>query len=146
MVESLGYRGTTNEQRASVRQRCAPFFPFKGVVDLSNKARVTLSVILDFDPRRGEPAPPRVSGSTDGELYGLPVDRLRHVFIGTSHATRRSLHIELALPRRAYLGPTSLEPLLALTMCNMAAVQPGALVMDPFVGTGSILVAGTSLT
>ena len=130
-------------QRTGVRLRCAPFLPFKGKVDLSDDAEVTLSIILDFAPSlsRQRPAAASEAGAAD-DLAGLPVDRLRRVFIGTAHATRRPLVTELALPKRAYLGPTSLEPLLALAMCNMAAVGQGSLVMDPFVGTGSILVAG----
>ncbi|RLO06192.1 hypothetical protein DYB28_014928 [Aphanomyces astaci] len=33
---------------------------------------------------------------------------------------------------------------MALIMCNMALVQPGSLVIDPFVGTGSVLVPCTT--
>lgn len=140
LVECHGHRRTSTAQRASVRERCAPFLPFKGRVDLSDGAGVTAAVLLDFSPlQSAEAAPPPESA---GGLFGLPADRLRGVYVGTAHTTRRPLHVELALPRRLYLGPTSLEPLLALAMCNMAAVLPGAVVMDPFVGTGSILVAG----
>lgn len=151
-VESLGHRHTTNAQRAGVRMRCAPFLPFQGAVDLSDEAHVTISVLLKFESPHfagGVPAPSKPHPSPaveDGVLFGLPADRLRGVFIGTSHGTRRPLHIELALPRRAYLGPTSLEPMLALVMCNMAAVRKGSLVADPFVGTASILIAGKKST
>ena len=34
-----------------------------------------------------------------------------------------------------------MDPLLALVMANQALVTPGSLVYDPFVGTGSLLVA-----
>lgn len=34
-----------------------------------------------------------------------------------------------------------MEPTLSLYMANQALVQPGDLVLDPFVGTGSLLVA-----
>ena len=145
MVECLGHRRSTTAQRTGVRLRCAGFFPFQGTVNLGDDADVTMSIVLDFDSRRDVvlPSVENGGGGVDGDgLCGLPADRLRSAFIGTCHATRRSLHSELALPRRAYLGPTSLEPMLALAMCNMAAVRPGFLVMDPFVGTGSILVAG----
>ncbi|XP_043199074.1 tRNA (guanine(10)-N2)-methyltransferase homolog isoform X1 [Amphibalanus amphitrite] len=46
-----------------------------------------------------------------------------------------------SLKRRAYIGNTSMDPELALIMANMARVGPGRLVLDPFVGTGSLLVA-----
>ena len=38
------------------------------------------------------------------------------------------------LKKRLYLGPTSLDPLLAILMSNMAHVQRSQLVFDPFVG------------
>ena len=34
---------------------------------------------------------------------------------------------------------------LALLMCNLAQVRPGDILLDPFCGTCSILIAGTSL-
>ena len=34
-----------------------------------------------------------------------------------------------------------MDPLLSLVMANLALVKPGDLVFDPFVGTGSLLVA-----
>ena len=39
------------------------------------------------------------------------------------------------LKKRLYLGPTSLDPLLAILMSNMAHVQRSQLVFDPFVGS-----------
>jgi len=41
---------------------------------------------------------------------------------------------------RPILGPTTLEPELAFMMANMANVSKGELVLDPFVGTGGILI------
>lgn len=46
-----------------------------------------------------------------------------------------------ALPQRLYLGPTSMDHEMAFLMCTMAHVHRGAFVLDPFVGTGSILIA-----
>lgn len=37
-----------------------------------------------------------------------------------------------------------MDPELSLIMCNMTHVKKGALAYDPFVGTGSILVAAAS--
>ncbi|TDH69857.1 hypothetical protein CCR75_004777 [Bremia lactucae] len=52
----------------------------------------------------------------------------------------RDLVDQQTLKRRAYIGPTSMESEMALLMSNMALVQPGDLVIDPFVGTGSVLI------
>ena len=38
-------------------------------------------------------------------------------------------------------GNTSMDPTLSLIMSNLALCQPGQAVFDPFVGTGSLLVA-----
>ena len=45
------------------------------------------------------------------------------------------------LSSRPYVGPTSLDPELAFVMANCAGVGPCSLVLDPFCGTGSILLA-----
>ena len=52
---------------------------------------------------------------------------------------------ELTLKKRAYLGPTSMSSELSLLTCNMAHVRGGTLVMDPFCGTGSILLWAAKL-
>lgn len=46
------------------------------------------------------------------------------------------------LKKRKYIGTTSFEAELSLISCNIAQVMPGAVIYDPFVGTGSFLVAG----
>jgi tRNA (guanine10-N2)-methyltransferase len=45
------------------------------------------------------------------------------------------------LKKRAYLGPTSMDAELSFVMANLGQVQKGTVVLDPFVGTGSILVS-----
>lgn len=45
------------------------------------------------------------------------------------------------LKKRPYIGPTSLDPALGLIMANLGRVTRRGVVYDPFVGTGSILVA-----
>lgn len=46
------------------------------------------------------------------------------------------------LKKRRYIGTTSFDAELALVSCNVAQVQPGKVLYDPFTGTGSFLVAG----
>lgn len=45
------------------------------------------------------------------------------------------------LKKRAYIGPTSLDHSLAIIMTNLGLVTKGSIVLDPFVGTGSVLLA-----
>ena len=49
------------------------------------------------------------------------------------------------LKKRTYLGPTSMDNELSLIMCNAGSVGPNSRVLDPFVGTGSILFSATVL-
>ncbi|KAL8438108.1 hypothetical protein ACSSS7_000473 [Eimeria intestinalis] len=45
------------------------------------------------------------------------------------------------LPVRPVLGPTSLDCELAFLMCNQGLVEANHVVLDPFVGTGGLLIA-----
>lgn len=44
------------------------------------------------------------------------------------------------LNTRKYLGPTSTDNVLGFIMCNLGQVQKNTMVLDPFVGTGSLLI------
>ena len=49
------------------------------------------------------------------------------------------------LKKRRYLGPTSMDPELSFMMCAMGGVRRSSLMLDPFVGTGSVMVAAAEL-
>jgi hypothetical protein len=72
----------------------------------------------------------------------------RRIFVGRElvTSTARRFLPELVLNKRPFLGPTSLDPELALIMTNMAGVEKNHIIYDPFVGTGSVLVAAQKLT
>ncbi|CAI5962718.1 unnamed protein product [Closterium sp. NIES-64] len=53
----------------------------------------------------------------------------------------RTVATKYELSRRRYLGPTAMDAELSLLMANQALARRGTLMYDPFVGTGSILVA-----
>lgn len=54
---------------------------------------------------------------------------------------QRSLVNDISLKTRKFIGNTSMDPTLSLLMANQALAKPGDLVYDPFVGSGSLLVA-----
>uniref|UniRef100_A0A1B0CAA0 tRNA (guanine(10)-N(2))-methyltransferase TRMT11 n=1 Tax=Lutzomyia longipalpis TaxID=7200 RepID=A0A1B0CAA0_LUTLO len=54
---------------------------------------------------------------------------------------RRAVLKEISLKRRKFIGNTSMDPQLSLLMANQALIKDGDLVLDPFVGTGSLLVS-----
>lgn len=81
---------------------------------------------------------------SDGEVInnGLPpLEAKRIYFAREIGCSDRSLVAKYELSRRKYLGPTAMDAEIALLMAHQALVKPGKLVYDPFVGTGSILVA-----
>jgi tRNA (guanine10-N2)-methyltransferase len=48
---------------------------------------------------------------------------------------------EYNLKKRPYIGPTSMDAELSFVMTNLGLVRPSDVVLDPFVGTGSILLS-----
>ena len=78
------------------------------------------------------------------------VDSIEHVAI-CNHPRERerekknknkdALFCRLSLKKRLFIGNTSMDPQLSLLMANLSQVRNDHLVLDPFVGTGSILLA-----
>ncbi|CAI2370842.1 unnamed protein product [Moneuplotes crassus] len=58
---------------------------------------------------------------------------------------KSNFYAKYDLKARPYLGPTSTSHELAFLMANQAELKEGDLVFDPFVGTGSILIACSAL-
>jgi tRNA (guanine10-N2)-methyltransferase len=52
----------------------------------------------------------------------------------------RFLVDKFKVTNRAYIGTTSMDSALALIGANMAKSAPGKFVIDPFVGTGSLIL------
>lgn len=55
--------------------------------------------------------------------------------------SRRDLVDSFTLKRRKYLGTTSMESEISFFSVNQGLVKNGSLVLDPFVGTGSLIVS-----
>ncbi|KAK9878924.1 hypothetical protein WA026_003747 [Henosepilachna vigintioctopunctata] len=53
----------------------------------------------------------------------------------------RQLIQTLSLKTRKFIGNTSMDPQFSLLMANQAKVKNGDIILDPFVGSGSLLVA-----
>jgi tRNA G10 N-methylase Trm11 len=51
-----------------------------------------------------------------------------------------SIMFKFNLKNRTFIANTSMDPILAFIMSNMAKVRENYLVFDPFVGSGSLLV------
>ncbi|KAJ3628173.1 hypothetical protein MTP99_015497 [Tenebrio molitor] len=100
------------------------YLPVKGPVRLKDPD-VCLQYIEYYGVRANDP--PK-----------LPYD----VFFGRWVASGlRQLIQKLSLKTRKFIGNTSMDPQLSLLMANQAKVKSGDIVLDPFVGSGSLLVA-----
>lgn len=73
---------------------------------------------------------------------GLPPVARKRIFFGREvGVSDRSILPTYQLKSRTYLGPTAMDAEMAFLMANQGLARPGSIVFDPFVGTGSILVA-----
>ena len=71
-------------------------------------------------------------------------DRALEVFEEIGAVDRRALE-RRRMPRLPYQRPVSLPPRLGRVAANLAAIRPGDAVVDPFVGTGALLLEAALL-
>ncbi|XP_022795236.1 tRNA (guanine(10)-N2)-methyltransferase homolog isoform X1 [Stylophora pistillata] len=121
-IESFNKKLSISQQREFIDQ--FQFLPFQGCVNLTAPDNL-FALLLDYgdDPNEAPPIPQRLFF---GRLVG---HGQRHLFKQYSLKTRR------------FIGNTSMDPQLSFLMANQGQVRSGSLVFDPFVGTGSVLVA-----
>ncbi|KAI3921799.1 hypothetical protein MKX01_005488 [Papaver californicum] len=124
IVDSFGNSLTFQEQNERI-QRFA-YLPFKGKVNLKKPDHKFW--VMETE--------------NYGSNNGLPPVAEKRIFFGREIGTAdRKLLPTYQLKSRNYLGPTAMDAEMAFLMANQALAAPGKLVYDPFVGTGSILVA-----
>lgn len=135
LIDAIGVHGALGE---SARVRVAPgapgtlsrtlppvlghaFVQAGGRVDLETPQRDFLAYILA--PEVADPA-----GQTEGALVEILAEVPR-----SEVESHRSKH-------RPFRKPVTLPPRLARALVNLAQVVPGGRVLDPFCGTGAILI------
>ncbi|XP_047315113.1 tRNA (guanine(10)-N2)-methyltransferase homolog [Impatiens glandulifera] len=123
-VDCFGKAMSSSEQQERIKSMA--YIPFQGRVSLKNpEHKFWLMETDDY-----------------GKNNGLPPIIERRIFFGREvGAADRSLLPTYQLKSRTYLGPTAMDAEMAFLMANQALVTNAKLVYDPFVGTGSILVA-----
>lgn len=123
-VETFGKVISFEEQNERIRS--LSYIPFKGRVNLKNPDHTFWLIETDdYDSNNG-----------------LPPITGKRIFFGRGiGAADRKLLPTYQLKSRTYLGPTAMDAEMAFLMANQAQAKSGRLVYDPFVGTGSILVA-----
>ncbi|CCI11196.1 unnamed protein product [Albugo candida] len=130
-VESFGKKLSMEEQER-IRGELRDSLPFKGPVQMKDSTETFLILEeVDINVKNATLEKPK-------RLYFL-----RQIAGSERNRGRggaRDLIDIHTLKRRAYIGPTSMESEIALLMCNMALVRPNDIVIDPFIGTGSVLI------
>ncbi|XP_039300155.1 tRNA (guanine(10)-N2)-methyltransferase homolog [Nilaparvata lugens] len=121
-VESFGHAQSLKEKIQKIET--FSYLPIQGPIKLKNPDRSFLYT----------------------EYYGLTPNNVPeqpyHVFFGRVISSgQRNVISELSLKKRKFIGNTSMDAQLSLLMANMAKVSDGDLIFDPFVGSGSLLVA-----
>ncbi|XP_078172466.1 tRNA modification 11 protein [Carex rostrata] len=124
IVDSFGKVISSQEQNERIHG--LSYIPFKGRVNLKQPDhKFWLMETDDY-----------------GSNNGLPPVLQKTIFFGREvGAANRSLLPTYQLKSRKYIGPTAMDAEIAFLMANQGLAGPGKLVYDPFVGTGSILVA-----
>ncbi|PNX78380.1 tRNA (guanine(10)-N2)-methyltransferase, partial [Trifolium pratense] len=123
-VDTFGKVISLQEQKELIQG--FTYIPFKGKVNLRNPDHNFWLIEID---------------NSEGN-NGLPPVVQKTMFFGREvGVSDRKLIPTYELKSRTYLGPTAMDAEIAFLMANQALATPGKLVYDPFVGTGSILVA-----
>ena len=128
-VEGFGASLSGAEQEA-VRAHYRDALPFRGKVRLKGAAS-QYRIVERYDVVNGD----------SGKACKRP--RPTQCYFGRVIAASRARELVHAcdLKRRIFLGPTALDNELALVMANCAGCGDRNVCLDPFSGTGSILVA-----
>ncbi|KAJ9533440.1 hypothetical protein QJQ45_026477 [Haematococcus lacustris] len=125
VVDSYG-TCLTQAQQLQHLQRMA-FLPFQGKVQLKRPEVKFWLMIVNITGTTGH-------GDADMVPYRLYFGRIVAEY---NHVVAQ----RYALSSRPFIGPTSMNAEMAFIMCNQAQVRAGQLVLDPYMGTGSIGVA-----
>ncbi|XP_064651860.1 tRNA (guanine(10)-N2)-methyltransferase homolog isoform X2 [Lineus longissimus] len=123
-VETYNKTLSLKEKIKKIEELCRVLKP-EGKVNLKTPD-VTLQ-LFEYYKREG-----RDSAAEPSVLYAG-----RWVADGFRDGSRK----RFSLKTRCFIGNTSMDPSLALIMANMGQVKDCDIVVDPFVGTGSLLVA-----
>jgi len=125
LVDSFNKQICLHDRIARVETLLTDVLPFNGRMDLSATCDNTFCFMEYYGPQ----------GT-------VPSDNPSMVFFGRWLVDgQREMVSKYQLQRRNFIGNTSMDPMLSMIISNMASVKDSDLVFDPFVGTGSLLVA-----
>jgi tRNA (guanine10-N2)-methyltransferase len=122
LVEAFGRKLSTKMKVEKIEK--LSFLPFEGKINLNNPQNSYQ--LFEY------------YGENSNEVPLEPYQILFGHWIVDSQRKRMSV---LSLKQRKFIANTSMEPTLSLLMANIAKISDCDLVLDPFVGSGSLLVA-----
>ena len=102
---------------------------------------------LTSHPGRSSSSPPHLHPHPHNPLPppGRPPPSPRYYIGLKSYENQRTLLHERAVRYRPFFSPISLPPVLARMLINLSRVPPGGTLLDPFCGTGGILLESSLL-
>ncbi len=137
-MEVQTYGRVLKKEEKDILRDTFSFFDLRGPVVIKH-ADTTFTINIDFSKHRSAiAAGTYVPESVFPDVtcyFGRVLGR------GVMKDALKKYHLE----KRLFLGPTTLDHTLSMIMCNLAGVRAHHLVLDPFVGTASILIAASHL-
>ncbi|KAJ6259106.1 hypothetical protein Dda_6003 [Drechslerella dactyloides] len=140
------YNGARSEPQKTSLIESFSFVGFDGPIRMKNPEQ--LFVVMEDYEATSILEPERLAALRLDEKLATPSCNPTHLdephqiylgrFLGKSNRAAADVY---DLKKRNYIGTTSMDAELALITANMALVAPGKLAYDPFVGTGSFVVA-----
>ena len=162
-VEVFGKKIPNNDKVAKISELLdCPCLPFKGSVNLTNPD-VTICYFEAWGRPEEEGSRKELESGVGCQEKdpGVKGQELGpdHIMLGRKIGDgRRESITKLSIKNRKFIGNTTMDPELSLLMANMACVQVllillllhmilqgGSLTLDPFVGTGSLLIAAAGV-
>lgn len=164
IFELWGYGATYDELHANVKERTEPLWalyqnvPFAFAVDTfaGKRSQTAKRDIITSFTYLGFQGPIRLKNPehqftvmeeymihTEANALGQGLlSEPRKIYMGRWLGnSARETTLKFDLKKRKYISTTSMDAELSLVTANMALAAPGKLAFDPFVGTGSFLLA-----
>ncbi|KAF3909852.1 hypothetical protein ABW21_db0204994 [Orbilia brochopaga] len=140
------YNGARSEPQKTSLIESFSYVGFDGPIRMKNPEQ--LFVVMEDYEATSILEPDRLAALQLDEKLATPscnpthLDEPHQIYLGRYLGKSSRAAVEVYdLKKRNYIGTTSMDAELSLITANMALVAPGKLAYDPFVGTGSFVVA-----
>jgi tRNA G10 N-methylase Trm11 len=137
-IESFG-KTFTMENKQIIRSFFS-FLDFTGPVSLKSP-ELSLWIIMDYMSVANNML---VRVNETSYMDGIPTSNDAILYFGEKvyhHLEMKRVLQKYNLKKRLYLGPTSLDNVLAMILANLGKTRNGMVAYEPFMGTGSIAIA-----